>query len=270
VQVVRKFGAGVYRLITYHPKEENQPIGTTVPEISQSTSPKQPSNADFLSLLYRYIEKTTNKPTHHPVSTDKQENKKKSPPILRTNHNQTLSNQPNSEPKAPTTIPPETPQIEISPEISEKIKTAGFKLNTTLKAIVRVAAAQIIIDAIAAAQQYINTLQARNKPLHRQPEAVLAKAIQEQWKPQRGETGSNTLPSNFHEWFNLARSVDVVQASSTQTDLTQHPSGVLCVLTPSGWEPFDHVRAAYSFKRLQTMKEEREQMVRPPYQTSGL
>lgn len=53
VEVIRKFGAGVYRLIAFHPKKENQPIGTPLPEIRQTTSEKQPSNADSLALLYR-------------------------------------------------------------------------------------------------------------------------------------------------------------------------------------------------------------------------
>jgi hypothetical protein len=265
VQVIRKFGAGVYRLIAFLPKEENQSIGTMLPEIRQSTSEKLPSNADSFDPLYRYIEKTTNNPTHHPVNTNEQERIKITPPILKSERSQLP--QPQATQTNPETEPadnnPKQPQtIEISPEISEKIKIAGFKLNTTLATIVRTTTAQIVLEAIAAAQQYLTNLQHRNKPLRRQPEAVLAKAIQEQWQPQRGESGTNVMPPDFDEWFQLARSVDIAQASSIQADLTQHQPGVLCVLTPSGWEPFDLVRAAYSLKYLQTLKNDREKMLR--------
>jgi hypothetical protein len=260
VEVIRKFGAGVYRLIAFHPKEENQPIGTPLPEIRQPTSEKQTSKADSLALLYRENRETTNRPTHHPVNTNERERIQITPPILKSERSQPTPTTP--EPKPTANNPNESAAIEISPEISEKIKTAGFKLNTTLATIVQSSTTQTVLEAIEAAQQYLHNLQHQNKALHRQPEALLVAAIQEQWQPKPSETSANALPSDFDEWFNLARSVDIVQASSIQADLTQHPPGVLCVLTPSGWEPFDQVRAAYSFKYLQTLKNDREQWLR--------
>jgi hypothetical protein len=174
-------------------------------------------------------------------------------------------------PKIPT--PPE-PAIE--PKILEQLQTAGFQLNSTLKAIVRSTQAQIVLQAIEAAQQYLSKLQQKNQPLCRQPEALLVSAIREEWQPQRGESGTNaTLPPEFDEWFRLAQGEQVVSASSTRSEMTNHPAGVLCVLTTSGWEPFDQVRATYSIKYLQKAKADREQWLRsaqpiPAFRTNSV
>jgi hypothetical protein len=258
VEVAFKFSSKIFELITWHPdRQDAADLKKTLQNAKETRKSFdknrriQPSNADSLVPIYREIRETTDNPTHHPVSTDERERAIYSPTTSKT------------------------PEPEIEPQDDQKqviqqIEAAGFKLNSTLITIVRTTAAEIVLEAIAAAQQYLTNLQTRNKPLRRQPEAVLAKAIQEQWQPQRGESGTNAMPPDFDEWFKLARSVDIAQASSIQADLTQHQPGVLCVLTPSGWEPFDLVRAAYSLKYLQTLKNDREKMRRSAQPIPGL
>jgi hypothetical protein len=245
VEVAFKFSSKIFKLITWHPdRQDAADLKKTLQNAKETRKSFdknrriQPSNADSLVPLYREIKETTDNPNHHPVSTNEQEGAIDSPTTSKS------------------------PEPEIEPKVIHKIEEAGFKLNSTLITIVRTTAAQIVLEAIEAAQQYLHNLQHQNKPLRRQPEALLVAAIQEEWQPKPSETSANALPSDFDEWFNLARSVDIVQASSIQANLTQHPPGVLCVLTPSGWEPFDQVRAAYSFKYLQTLKDDREQLLR--------
>jgi hypothetical protein len=167
------------------------------------------------------------------------------------------------QPIADTTAPQPT-AIEISPEISEKIKIAGFTLNAALLAIVRTTAAQIVLDAIDAAKQYLDHLQRQNQPRRRQPEAILVAAIQDQWQPNRAESPTQAIPPEFQEWFTLAQSNTLVIASSAQADVTQHPPGMLCVLTKAeGWQPFDLMRCVYSIPRLRQMLAEVERLREP-------
>jgi hypothetical protein len=252
VEVIRKFGAGVYRLIAFHPKKENQPIGTPLPEIRQTTSEKQPSNADSLALLYREKRETTNRPTHHPVNTNERERIQITPPILKSERSQPTPTTP--EPKPTDNSPTESEPMEISPEISEKIKTAGFKLNTTLATIVRSSTTQTVLEAIEATQQYQRNLQQRNQPFKREPEAILVAAIKDGWKSIRStsENGASVTPDGFNEWFEVAREVGLVGISSAQADVTGHLAGVLCVRTVSGdWETFDQMRRLHSLAELQ-------------------
>jgi hypothetical protein len=240
VEVLRTFSGQGYKLVAHHP--DRQKTSSTSPETSavgHETSQKPPSKPYPICSSYRESRETADKPTHHPVNPDEREGTIDSPKI------------------------PTPPEPEIEPKIIEHLQTAGFQLNSTLKAIVHSTQAQIVLQAIEAAQQYLTKLQQKNQPLRRQPEALLVSAIREEWQPQRGESGTNAIPPEFDEWFRLARSVDVAQASSIQADMTQHPPGVLCILTPSGiWEPFDQMRVTYSLKRLQAMKADREQWMR--------
>jgi hypothetical protein len=241
VDVAFKFSSKIFKLITWHPDRQSAAdlkksleSARKSQQTSEKNREKQPSNPYPTATLYRDSRETTDNTTHHPVNPDEREGAIDSPKI------------------------PTPPEPEIEPKILEQIQTAGFQLNSTLKAIVRSTQAQIVLQAIEAAQQYITKLQQKNQPLRRRPEALLVSAIREAWQPQRGESGTNAIPPEFDEWFRLAKGEQVASASSIQADLTQHPPGMLCVLTPSGWEPFDQMRVAYSIKRLQGMKADRE------------
>jgi hypothetical protein len=255
VDIVFKYSGKVFKLITWHPDQQSaQDLNNSSKASDKNRSNLNqsfnfsPSNADSVAVSYREKRETTDKPTHHPVSTDEQ--------------GRLIDSQPTSKNTAPETESPiEQPsEPPIEPSIIQQIETAGFKLNKTLGSIVRQATPQVIQTAIDATQQYLTQLQKRQQPLKRQPEAVLVTAIREQWESKHKE--ANTIPPEFNDWFNLARSVDIAQASSIQAEVTKHPPGVLCVLSPSGiWEPFDQMRGAYSLKRLQKLKEERDQLM---------
>jgi hypothetical protein len=241
VEVLRTFSGQGYKLVAHHPdRQKTSPIRPETSTFGHETSQKQTSNPYPVYSSYRESRETTDNPTHHPVNPDEREGVIDSPKI------------------------PTPPEPAIEPQILEQLQTAGFQLNSTLSAIVRSTQAQIVLQAIEAAQQYVTKLQQKNQLLRRQPEAMLVAAIREEWQPQRGESGTNAMPPKFDEWFRLAQGEQVASASSIQTEMTNHPAGVLCVLTTSGWEPFDQVRATYSIKYLQKTKADREQWLRSP------
>jgi hypothetical protein len=249
VEVLRTFSGQGYRLIAWHPSQKTSPTVLETSIDDHKTSQKQPSNADSVAVSYRESRETTDIPTHHPVSTDERER------VIGTSQ---ISKTP-----------------EIDPKAKEQIEAAGFQLNSTLGSIVRSKSAEIILSAVEAAKQYKDKLQAQNRPLSRKPEAILAAAIQAEWKPTGTENGANAMPPEFDEWFRLAQGEQVASASSIQTNMTNQPNGVLCVLTRFGWEPFDQVRAAYSIKRLQEMKTDREKFLRsaqpnPEFRTNSV
>jgi hypothetical protein len=247
VEVLREFSGHGYRLIAWHPSQKTSPTSLETSSIDPKTSRSQPSNPDSLAPLYREIRETTDKPTHHPVSTNEQEGGIDTPTTPKSPEPEMVSDR---------------PQVN-EPQVIQKIEEAGFKLNSTLITIARTTTAQIVLQAIEAAQQYHHRLQQQNKPLRRQPEALLVTAIRQQWQVNSSGSEAQTMPPEFDEWYQLARSVDVVQASSIQADVTRHQPGVLCVLTPSGnWEPFELMRVVYSVKKLRSMVAEREEWLR--------
>jgi hypothetical protein len=252
VEVLRTFSGQGYKLIAHHPdRQKTSLISPEASAVGHETSQKSPSNPYPVYLSYRESRETTDNPTHHPVNPDEREGTIDSPKI------------------------PTPPEPEIESKILEQLQTAGFQLNSTLKAIVRSTQAQIVLQAIDAAQQYLTKLQQKNQPLRRQPEALLVSAIREEWKAQRGESGTNAIPPEFDEWFRLAQGEQVASASSIRSEMTNHPAGVLCVLTTSGWEPFDQVRSTYSIKYLQKAKADREQWLRsaqpiPAFRTNSV
>jgi hypothetical protein len=258
VEIAFKYSGKIFSLITWHPgRQSAADFKKTRQATDKNQQPfdknreKQPSNPYPVYSFYRESRETTDNTTHHPVNPDEREGAIDSPKI------------------------PTPPEPEIEPKILEQIQTAGFQLNSTLKAIVRSTQAQIVLQAIEAAQQYLTKLQQKNQPLRRQPEALLVSAIREAWQPQRGESGTNAIPPEFDEWFRLAQGEQVASASSIRSEMTNHPAGVLCVLTTSGWEPFDQVRATYSIKYLQKAKADREQWLRsaqpiPAFRTNSV
>jgi hypothetical protein len=235
VEIAFKYSGKIFSLITWHPgRQSAADFKKTRQATDKNQQPfdknreKQPSNPYPVYSFYRESRETTDNPTHHPVNPDEREGTTDSPKI------------------------PTPPEPEIEPKIIEHLQTAGFQLNSTLKAIVRSTQAQIVLQAIEAAQQYLTKLQQKNQPLHRQPEALLVSAIREAWQPQRGESGSNAIPPEFDEWFRLAKVIGLVKASSIQADVTEMAGGILCVLTDRGWTPFDEM---FSLFRLPELKE---------------
>jgi hypothetical protein len=235
VDVAFKFSSKIFKLITWHPDRQSAAdlkksleSARKSQQNSEKNREKHPLNPGSTTVLYRESRETTDNATHHPVNPDKQEGTIDSPKI------------------------PTPPEPEIEPKILEHLETAGFQLNSTLKAIVRSTQAQIVLQAIEAAQQYLTKLQQKNQPLRRQPEALLVSAIREAWQPQRGESGTNAMPPEFDEWFRLAKEIGLAKASSIQADVTGMAGGILCVLTDRGWTPFDEM---FSLFRLPELKE---------------
>ncbi|NJM47065.1 MAG: hypothetical protein HC860_13635 [Alkalinema sp. RU_4_3] len=250
VDVVYKFSGKVFKLVTWHPLQKNAPpVQLPAPNV-QTNADFQPSNPISASCSYRDKEKTTDKPTRHPVEKSEQEGAIDSRQI---------------QPIKPTKPVIQERSKVVDPIAKEAIEAAGFQLNNNLKAIVCSKTLEIILAAVEAAKQYQHRLQNQSRPLRRQPEAVLVAAIQQEWNanPSRQGGAVQVMPDEFGEWFELARSLDVVQASSIQAEVTQHPPGVLCVLTSSeGWRPFDQMRVVFSLKRLRVMKGEWDGMMR--------
>jgi hypothetical protein len=229
VDVVLKFSSKIFKLVTWHPQQRNADIPQAKAETLHSNARSQPSNPYPVYASYRESRETTDNPTHHPVNPDEREGAIDSPKI------------------------PTPPEPEIEPKILEQLQTAGFQLNSTLKAIVRSTQAQIVLQAIEAAQQYLTKLQQKNQPLRRQPEALLVSAIREAWQPQRGESGTNAMPPEFDEWFRLAKEIGLAKASSIQADVTGMAGGILCVLTDRGWTPFDEMLSLFRLPELKEM-----------------
>jgi hypothetical protein len=243
VEVLRTFSGQGYKLVAHHPdQQKTSPISPETSTFGHETSPKPPSNPYPVYPSYRESRETTDNPTHHPVSPDEREGTINSPKI------------------------PTPPEPEIEPQILEQLQTAGFQLNSTLSAIVRSTQAQIVLQAIEAAQQYLTKLQQKNQPLRRQPEALLVSAIREAWQPQRGESGSNAIPPEFDEWLKAAQIGGLASNSSVQADVTGHPPGVLCVLTVSGdWTPYDEMHRLHSLADVkQLAADRRDKMVFTP------
>lgn len=166
--------------------------------------------------------------------------------------------QPESQPTSQAAAQAHPP---IAPEVQQQLEAGGFKLNTTLTTIVRQTAAQIVLNAIAAVQQYQATLQQKKQPLRRQPEALLVCAIRQQWQPQRRDAASTHMPPEFDRWFATAKTAGLVQASSIQADVTQHEPGVLCVLSISqGWQPFAAMLRCFPLAEVEEMAAQRISM----------
>jgi hypothetical protein len=236
VEVLRTFSGQGYKLVAHHPdQQKTSPINPETSAVGHETSQKLPSNPYPIYPSYRESRETTNNPTHHPVNPNEREGAIYSPKI---------------------STPPEP---EIEPKILEHLQTAGFQLNSTLKAIVRSTQAQIVLQAIEAAQQYLTKLQQKNQPLRRQPEALLVSAIREAWQPQRGESGTNAIPPEFDDWLKAAQIAKLVSNSSGQADVTGHSPGVLCVLTVNGdWIPYDEMRRLHALAEVKDLAERQQ------------
>jgi hypothetical protein len=238
VEVAYKISSKVFKLITWHPQQRNAKIPQSSAQNLQANARSQASNADSLDPLYRERRETTDKPTHHPVSTDERERAIGTSQISKT--------------------------PEIDPKAKETIETAGFQFNSTLASIVRSKSLEIILAAVEAAKQYHQRLQTKNKPLRRQPEAILAAAIQEEWQPQRGEQGT-VIPPEFDEWFRLAQATKLVSMTSAQSDLTGHSPGVLCVYSVSGeWLTYDEMRRLHPLAEIKEIAKKQQEMVFVP------
>jgi hypothetical protein len=242
VEVAYKISSKVFKLITWHPQQRNAESSQSSAQNLQANARSQPSNIDSAVPYYREIKETTDRPTHHPVSTNEQEGAIDLPTTPKSPEPETVSDRPQAN----------------EPQVIHKIEEAGFKPNIALIKIVRTTTAQIVLEAIEATQQYQRNLQQRNQPLKREPEAILVAAIKDEWKPigSGTENEASVMPDGFNEWFQLAREVGLVGMSSAQADVTGHLPGVVCVRSVSGdWETFDHMRRLHSVVELQEVAE---------------
>jgi hypothetical protein len=266
VDIVKKYSGRIFKLVAWHPGRKSaqrvEPYSVTVPR----TSKIPPSNAHSTASSYRDLKEITEKPTLHPVSTDERE--KIITPSMTRLTDPILEPELKTEPIKPE--PEAELELEIKPEIIQKIQAAGFKLNRTLKIMVSYAEAQIVLDAIEAAQQYLTKTKQEKQSLKREPEAVLVSAIKNQWQPNKSDKLSEVLPlpDNFEAWYELARLANVARASSSQTELTRHPQGVLCIETHGSWSTFDEMSRCFPIAELEEMARKREEAMnvtsRPP------
>ncbi|WP_416671618.1 hypothetical protein [Egbenema bharatensis] len=142
----------------------------------------------------------------------------------------------------PAPRPVENFDRESSTTVLDTVVEAGFQPNKTIRKMVSEYPPDRIKTALRAAIEYLDKLE---KPLQKQPEAILTKAIVQGWRPRNNSQKSKT-PTGFDEWFNAAKSVRVVEASRMEGDR-------LMVLTPSGWQTYEEVSAAFTLRKLQDM-----------------
>ncbi|PSB16161.1 hypothetical protein C7B61_01805 [filamentous cyanobacterium CCP1] len=144
---------------------------------------------------------------------------------------------------APTPRPVENFNRESSTTVLDTVVEAGFRPNKTIRKMVSEYPPDRIKTALRAAIEYLDGLE---KPLEKQPEAILTKAIIQAWRPQKVPQKPK-IPPELDEWFNAAKSVRVVEASRMEGDR-------LMVLTHSGWQTYEEVSAAFTLRKLQDMK----------------
>jgi hypothetical protein len=290
VDQVFKFSSKIFKLVTWHPDHQSAEdlkqrlINSRKKEINfEENREKTPSNPHSLVPLYRELKETTNSTDQRSVFSDRQEGPKvdrPAPPILRSQKTPlealleapiappTPQIQPIEPQKAPEQETKQAQEIEdpIAPEISEKIKIAGFKLNSTLAAIVRSTQAQIVLDAIEAAQQYLTKAKQEKQALKREPEAVLVSAIKNQWQPNKSDKLSEVipLPDNFEAWYEVARRANIAHASSSQAAVTGYPQGVLCIFDFEIWSTFDEMSRCFPVAELEEMAQKREEAINTP------
>jgi hypothetical protein len=290
VEVAFKYSSKVFKLITWHPDRQSAEdlksssfVQNETTEKLNRSLPFGPSNPYSFVPLYREPRETTNRTVQKTVPQEGQEGPKvdrPAPPILRSQKTplEALLEAPIAPPtpQIQPIEPQETPEQEtkqaqeiedpIAPEISEKIKIAGFKLNSTLAAIVRSTQAQIVLDAIEAAQQYLTKAKQEKQTLKQEPEAVLVSAIKNQWQPNKSDKLSEVipLPDNFEAWYEVAKKANIAHASSSQADVTRHPQGVLCIAAFGKWSTFDQMSKCFPTKVLEEMAQKREEAINTP------
>jgi hypothetical protein len=290
VDVAFKFSSKVFKLITWHPDRQSAEdlksssfVQNETTEKLNRSLPFGPSNPHSFVPLYRELRETTNRTIQKTVSQERQEGPKvdrPAPPILQSQKTplEALLEAPIAPPtpQIQSIEPQEAPEQEtkqaqeiedpIAPEISEKIKIAGFRLNSTLAAIVRSTQAQIVLDAIEAAQQYLTKAKQEKQALKREPEAVLVSAIKNQWQPNKSDKLSEVipLPDNFEAWYELARRANIARASSSQAEVTRHPQGVLCIETHGSWSTFEEMSRCFPIAELEEMAKKREEAINTP------
>jgi hypothetical protein len=290
VEVAFKYSSKVFKLITWHPDRQSAEdlksssfVQNETTEKLNRSLPFGPSNPYSFVPLYRELRETTNRTVQKTVLQEGQEGPKvdrPAPPILRSQKTPleallevpiappTPQIQPIEPQEAPEQETKQAQEIEdpIAPEISEKIKIAGFKLNSTLAAIVRSTQAQIVLDAIEAAQQYLTKAKQEKQTLKREPEAVLVSAIKNQWQPNKSDKLSEVipLPDNFEAWYEVAKKANIAHASSSQADVTRHPQGVLCIAAFGKWSTFDQMSKCFPTKVLEEMAQKREEAINTP------
>ncbi|NJR56035.1 MAG: hypothetical protein HC768_16575 [Acaryochloris sp. CRU_2_0] len=254
VEPVRQFNARFWKVITYHPgQKQTSQLEKKTSQNEKEISQKQPSNPHESVPIYReYKETIDTQPTQPPVLKRHEQGRSISgePTSLSEDLTVDRSSPPGN---TPGHIAESTKPIENLPKFSENNKLdpqlqgqieeviAPVPLNPQIKKLVLTANIEVIQDAISVVKQRKKVGKVKN------PAGLFVKAVQEGWKPSVGDKVlelENRVPEGFNEWFELARKVGVVMASTMM-------NGVLCVCTTGGdWEPYEDLRFAFSLSWL--------------------
>lgn len=233
VTIVRKYSSTVFKLIAWHPDQDKTlPSPPQKPKKHIEVSKKEASKPDSTVPIYRdNRELQTAPPTPHPVENDEGEDS-------------------GCEAKLPETDL--ATRDEVNPEtrsLLQEIKDNGIFLNSTLQRLVIKAGTTIVRNALAALQE--QTKQGRVK----NPSGFLVRAIQNGWKPNQHQhkpiepakpVEVRKAPKEFLDWYELARKLNVVQASEMQ-------HGEIYVHTHEGWEAWGYFRKVFPMDLLERM-----------------
>ena len=202
VKRLRKYGAGIFQLVTYHPE---QLIGQT--ELSENKTEKsqsgmemsetEGSNADAAVLLYRDIEQHIT-PTHPPVVAHKEKE------VRREVANECCLVE-REEPVAPDIEVPGPGQspanstnknVEILTEARAAI--APHKLHQGLQKLLLETPGEVVRAAVAAVGEQVARGGVQN------PAGLLVVAIRQQWQPVQVPYRGNQVSDEFMVWYGQA------------------------------------------------------------------
>lgn len=127
-----------------------------------------------------------------------------------------------------------------SDNIKSELDALKIKMNSTLSKLIGQAPEGIVLKAIDALKEALVNTKVRS------PSGFLVEAIKNTWIPNE-EYEEKVELNAFNEWYPLARSLKLVEAS-------MKIEGVQCVCTPEGeWVPFEEMVAKYPLERLREM-----------------
>lgn len=130
--------------------------------------------------------------------------------------------------------------LTISNKITSELTKLGIDLNTTLTKTIKSASEELVISAIEALKEAINT------GVVEKPGGWLNKAIKDGWKPNEKHLPQDKVTRDiFKEWFDLAYKQRLVLGSTKGDD------GQMYIYTPNGVSvPFEQMLAEYPLERL--------------------
>jgi len=127
-----------------------------------------------------------------------------------------------------------------SDNIKSELDALKIKMNSTLSKLIGQVPEEIVLKAIDALKEALVNTKVRS------PSGFLVEAIKNTWIPNE-EYEEKVELNAFNEWYPLARSLKLVEAS-------MKTEGLQCVCTPEGeWVPFEEMVAKYPLERLREM-----------------